>query len=180
MVPVTQQGVNKLIVLGYVGSDAELKFTAGGKPVANFSVAVNESFKNSNVTTSTGPNGFVVLPGMAWPKSADNTLPAGNKSISKGDCRRESTTTRKARRGRLPRWSSARCVSWAVREMDRARRRRNTGSCRRAQEVADRTTQMKFRSKNGFWRECPLWSWILLLLGGLLPFPVPARESRRA
>jgi single-strand DNA-binding protein len=44
----SQQGVNKLIVLGNVGSDAELKFTAGGKPVANFSVAVNESFKNSN------------------------------------------------------------------------------------------------------------------------------------
>jgi single-strand DNA-binding protein len=44
----SQQGVNKLIVLGNVGSDAELKFTAGGKPFANFSVAVNESFKNSN------------------------------------------------------------------------------------------------------------------------------------
>ena len=44
----SQQGVNKVIVLGNVGSDAELKFTAGGKPVANFSVAVNESFKNSN------------------------------------------------------------------------------------------------------------------------------------
>jgi len=42
------QGVNKVIVLGYVGSDADLKFTAGGKPVANFSVAVNEPFKNSN------------------------------------------------------------------------------------------------------------------------------------
>jgi len=48
MVPVTSQGVNKVIVLGYVGSDADLKFTAGGKPVANFSVAVNEPFKNSN------------------------------------------------------------------------------------------------------------------------------------
>lgn len=44
----SQQGVNKLIVLGHVGSDADLKFTPGGKPVANFSVAVNESFKNSN------------------------------------------------------------------------------------------------------------------------------------
>ena len=44
----SQQGVNKLIVLGYVGSDAELKFTGGGKPVANFSGTVNESFKNSN------------------------------------------------------------------------------------------------------------------------------------
>jgi len=44
----SQQGVNKVIVLGHVGGDAEIKFTAGGKPVANFSVAVNESFKNSN------------------------------------------------------------------------------------------------------------------------------------
>jgi single-strand DNA-binding protein len=44
----SQQGVNKVIVLGNVGNDADLKFTAGGKPVANFSVAVNESFKNSN------------------------------------------------------------------------------------------------------------------------------------
>ena len=44
----SQPGINKLIVLGYAGNDAELKFTAGGKPVANFSVAVNESFKNSN------------------------------------------------------------------------------------------------------------------------------------
>lgn len=48
MVPVTQQGINKVSVLGHAGSDAELKYTAGGKPVANFSVAVNESFKNSN------------------------------------------------------------------------------------------------------------------------------------
>jgi len=44
----SQQGMNKVIVLGYVGSDADLRFTAGGKPVANFSVAVNESYKNSN------------------------------------------------------------------------------------------------------------------------------------
>ena len=44
----SQQGINKLIVLGYAGNDAELKFTASGKPVANFSVAVNESFKNAN------------------------------------------------------------------------------------------------------------------------------------
>ena len=102
------------------------------------------------VTTSIGPNGFVVLPGMAWPKSADNTLRAGSRSISKGDCRRGSTTTRKARRGRLPRWSSARCVSWAVREMDRARPRRNTGSRRRVQEVADRRILTTYRSKTGF------------------------------
>ena len=44
----SQQGINKIILLGYAGNDAELKFTASGKAVANFSVAVNESYKNSN------------------------------------------------------------------------------------------------------------------------------------
>ncbi len=41
-------GINKVILIGRCGSDSELKFTQSGKPVANFSVAVNESFKNSN------------------------------------------------------------------------------------------------------------------------------------
>ena len=44
----SQRGGNKLILLGPVGSDADLQFTAGGKPVTNFSVAENESFKNRN------------------------------------------------------------------------------------------------------------------------------------
>jgi len=44
----SQQGINKMILLGYAGNDAELRFTATGKAVANFSVAINESFKNSN------------------------------------------------------------------------------------------------------------------------------------
>ena len=38
-------GVNKVVLRGRSGGDAELKFTSGGKPVANFSLAVNESFK---------------------------------------------------------------------------------------------------------------------------------------
>lgn len=44
----SQHGINKLIILGYVGADADLKFTVAGKLVANFSVAVNECFKDRN------------------------------------------------------------------------------------------------------------------------------------
>jgi len=44
----SQTGVNKVILIGNAGENAELKFTASGKPVANFSVAVNDSFKNGN------------------------------------------------------------------------------------------------------------------------------------
>ncbi len=38
-------GVNKTMVLGHSGGDADLKFTPAGTPVVNFSLAINESFK---------------------------------------------------------------------------------------------------------------------------------------
>ena len=41
-------GVNKVILIGRTGADAELRYTASGKPVANFSLAINESFKNGD------------------------------------------------------------------------------------------------------------------------------------
>ena len=39
-------GVNKVIFIGRTGADAELKYTSNGKAVANFSLAINDSFKN--------------------------------------------------------------------------------------------------------------------------------------
>lgn len=38
--------LNKVMLIGYVGADSEMKFTAGGIPVANFSLAVKEIYKN--------------------------------------------------------------------------------------------------------------------------------------
>ena len=39
-------GVNKVILIGRTGADTELKYTSNGKAVANFSLAINDSFKN--------------------------------------------------------------------------------------------------------------------------------------
>jgi len=39
-------GVNKVILLGNAGQDAETKSLAGGKSVANFSLAINQPFRN--------------------------------------------------------------------------------------------------------------------------------------
>ena len=39
-------GVNKVILVGRTGADTEIKYTAGEKAVANFSLAINESFRN--------------------------------------------------------------------------------------------------------------------------------------
>ena len=41
----SELGVNKVVLVGRAGGNGELKFTAAGKPVASFSLAVNESFK---------------------------------------------------------------------------------------------------------------------------------------
>jgi single-strand DNA-binding protein len=38
--------LNKVMLIGYAGADSEMKFTAAGIPVANFSLAVKEVYKN--------------------------------------------------------------------------------------------------------------------------------------
>lgn len=40
--------VNKAIVLGNLGKDPEIRYTAGGQPVANFTVATNERWTDKS------------------------------------------------------------------------------------------------------------------------------------
>jgi len=40
--------LNKVMLIGYAGADSQMKFTAVGIPVANFSLAVKEVYKNGN------------------------------------------------------------------------------------------------------------------------------------
>jgi len=56
-------GVNKVILIGRTGADTELKYTSNGKAVANFSLAVNESFKNGDGEQESMSSGFDALPG---------------------------------------------------------------------------------------------------------------------
>jgi single-strand DNA-binding protein len=41
-------GVNKVILIGNAGRDAEVRATSSGKSVANFSLAINEPFRERN------------------------------------------------------------------------------------------------------------------------------------
>ena len=41
-------GVNKVILIGNLGSDPEVKYTPGGAPVANFSLATNETWTDKS------------------------------------------------------------------------------------------------------------------------------------
>jgi single-strand DNA-binding protein len=40
--------LNKVMLIGYAGADAAMKFTAAGIPLANFSLAVKEVYKNGD------------------------------------------------------------------------------------------------------------------------------------
>ncbi|MFB3906056.1 MAG: single-stranded DNA-binding protein [Acidobacteriota bacterium] len=40
--------VNKVILVGRLGKDPEMRYTAGGTPVTHFSLATNESWKGQN------------------------------------------------------------------------------------------------------------------------------------
>lgn len=42
------KGVNKAIIVGHLGKDPEVKYTASGAAVANLSVATSESWKDKN------------------------------------------------------------------------------------------------------------------------------------
>jgi single-strand DNA-binding protein len=40
--------VNKVILVGHLGADPEIRYTQGGSPVANLRIATNESWTNKN------------------------------------------------------------------------------------------------------------------------------------
>ena len=40
------RGLNRVQIIGNLGRDPELRFTQDGTPVANFTVAVNESWRS--------------------------------------------------------------------------------------------------------------------------------------
>jgi single-strand DNA-binding protein len=42
--------VNKVILVGRLGRDPEMRYTSGGQPVANFSIATDETYKDRNGT----------------------------------------------------------------------------------------------------------------------------------
>ena len=47
------RGVNKAIIVGHLGRDPEMRYTAGGDAVANFSVATTESWKDKQTGENT-------------------------------------------------------------------------------------------------------------------------------
>ena len=70
--------VNKVILVGRLGKDPEVRATAGGKKVANFSVATDETYKNRDGEKVKSTEWFRLV---AWDKLAE----IAEEYLHKGD-----------------------------------------------------------------------------------------------
>lgn len=62
------RGLNKVMIIGYLGRDPEMRFTPTGKSVANFSVACARSWKSADGNEHSETEWFNVV---AWGDLAD-------------------------------------------------------------------------------------------------------------
>ena len=95
---------NKVILIGNLGADPEVRFTPGGQAVANFRIATSETWtdKQRQKQERTEWHRIVV-----WGKTAElcgEYLKKGRQATSRAGSRPASGPTRKARRTTPPRW----------------------------------------------------------------------------
>ncbi len=64
--------MRKILIIGNVGQDAVLRYTPNGKPVGNFSVAVNERWTDANGTKQEKTEWLMV---EMWDKFAETLAP---------------------------------------------------------------------------------------------------------
>ena len=77
--------VNKVILVGNLGRDPELRYTPGGQAVANFSLATTERFSTRDGDRQERtPSGTGSWPGAAPVSSAPSTCRRAAASTSKG------------------------------------------------------------------------------------------------
>jgi single-strand DNA-binding protein len=62
------RGLNKVMIIGYLGRDPEMRYTPSGKSVSNFSVACNRSWKGADGEQHTETEWFNVV---AWGNLAE-------------------------------------------------------------------------------------------------------------
>src|ERR1035441_5364155 len=99
------RSINKVILVGNLGKDAETQFTQSGTAVTRFSVATSRRWKDQQTDEWKEETNWtnVVLwkqEGLGW----DSTSPKANRSTSKEDCKRAVTKTKTAARCTRPKW----------------------------------------------------------------------------
>ncbi len=62
------RGLNKVMIIGHLGRDPEMRYTPSGRPVATFSVAVSRSWNSSNGERRSETEWFKIV---AWGNLAE-------------------------------------------------------------------------------------------------------------
>jgi single-strand DNA-binding protein len=62
------RGLNKVMIIGYLGRNPEMRYTPSGRPVTNFSVAVSRSWKTAAGERHSETEWFTIV---AWGKLAE-------------------------------------------------------------------------------------------------------------
>ena len=151
--------VNKAILVGNLGRDAEMRFTSGGTPVATVQPRDDREIQRPRRPearkTRSGTHRHL---GQDRRVAAASTSPRASRSTSRAACRRASGPTRKARTGtddrdpRRPhraarRWRRRRGAAGRARPRPRPRRRGAVGRRRRTTRRSTRRTTTTFRSR---------------------------------
>jgi single-strand DNA-binding protein len=51
--------LNKVMIIGHLGRDPEMRFTPSGRPVTTFTVATNRTWNSTDVRSTMKPNGLM-------------------------------------------------------------------------------------------------------------------------
>ncbi|MCP4140528.1 MAG: single-stranded DNA-binding protein [Chloroflexi bacterium] len=62
------RGLNKVMIIGHLGRDPEMRYTPSGRPVSSFSVAVSRNWKSSNGERRSETEWFKIV---AWGRLAE-------------------------------------------------------------------------------------------------------------
>ncbi len=77
-------GVNKVILVGNLGADPEMRYTADGTAVCNFRIATTEKYKDRQGNMQERTEWFkIVCSGASWRRSAASTSLKASRFTSK-------------------------------------------------------------------------------------------------
>jgi single-strand DNA-binding protein len=90
--------LNKVMLIGYAGADSEMKFTAAGIPVANFSLAVKEVYKNGDGEKKTNTLWIRCVAWRRWAEIAGEFISKGKFLYVEGRLQLRSYQDREGRK----------------------------------------------------------------------------------
>jgi hypothetical protein len=110
--------VNKLILIGNLGANPEIRHTQDGRPIANLRIATSESWRDKATGERKEKTEWhrVVIFNENLCKVAEQYLKKDRRFSSRGNCRRANGRTNRARTAIRPKWcckafaASSRCL----------------------------------------------------------------------